>query len=314
MSEEEATALLGERLMPIWNKLVESITSFLLSKNLTWYSIDKPETGPTHWGWSRLAVECHKARKFYPLLMTRPGDQIRNSNERAWTLAGLTTYNATRWDQLYKNQSNLRCSLRVKYEEFRILWGRQELNRYKSRYANLGGDSSTACSYCHDEIETELHLYVECEISREFWHTARKWYSSSFGVSPPIVLSGPLLFGLEKEKPQDLFNIFYRSVRYCIFKNRKKTFTPSLKYFIALVKDELRLKYNKNKILKYKIGEAKAVAWLSAQMGWTGTDLNWPRKSYKFPTLNFSNKLSKPDPANLAARPEWHNMFYLPSR
>ena len=66
MSEEEATALLGERLIPIWNKLVESITSFLLSKNLTWYSIDKPETGPTHWGWSRLAVEGHKARKFTP--------------------------------------------------------------------------------------------------------------------------------------------------------------------------------------------------------------------------------------------------------
>jgi len=88
-----------------------------------------------------------------------------------------------------------------------------------------------------------------------------------------------ILFGLEKEQPQDLFNIFYRSVRYCIFKNRKKTFTPSLKYFITLVKDELRLKYNKNKILRYKTQEAKAVAWLSAQMGWTGTDLNWPRKS-----------------------------------
>ena len=100
--------------------------------------------------------------------------------------------------------------------------------------------------------------------------------------------SGPLLFGLEKEKPQDLFNIFYRSVRYCIFKNRKKTFKPSLRYFITLVKDELRHKYNKNKILRYKTQEAKAVAWLSAQMGWTGTDLNWPRKSYKFPTLNFS--------------------------
>ena len=193
--------------------------------------------------------------------MTRPGDQIRNSNERAWTLAGLTIYNATRWDQLYKNQSNLRCSLRVKYEEFRILWGRQELNRYKSRYANLGGDSSTACSYCHDEIETELHLYVECEISREFWLTARKWYSWNIGVSPPIVLSGPLLFGLEKEQPQDLF------------------IDQSDTAFLKTERKELRLKYNKNKILRYKTEEAKAVAWLSAQMGWTGTDFNWPRKS-----------------------------------
>ena len=84
---------------------------------------------------------------------------------------------------------------------------------------------------------------------------------------------------LRRRNHKTCLTFFYRSVRYCIFKNRKKTFTPSLKYFIALVKDELRLKYNKNKILKYKIAEAKAVAWLSAQMGWTGTDLNWPRKS-----------------------------------
>ena len=121
MSEEEATALLGVRLIPIWNKLVESITAHLTSKNLTWYSIDKPATGPTHWGWSRLVVECHKARKFYPLLMTRPGNQIRNSTETAWSMSGLTYFNATRWDQLYQNQSNLRCALRVKWEEYRVL-------------------------------------------------------------------------------------------------------------------------------------------------------------------------------------------------
>ena len=139
MSEEEAKTLLGERLLPIWNKLVESITIYLTSNNLTWYSIDNAETGPIHWGWSRLVSDCHKANKFYPLLMTRPGDQIRNSNEQGWTQAGLTTYNATRWDQLYQNQSKLRCSLRVKYEEFRILWGRQELNHYIARYANLRG-------------------------------------------------------------------------------------------------------------------------------------------------------------------------------
>ena len=281
MSEEEATALLGVRLIPTWNKLVESITAHLTSKNLTWYSIDKPATGPIHWGWSRLVTECHKARKFYPLLMTRPGDPIRNSNERAWTFSGLTHYNATRWDQLYQNQSNLRCSLRVKWEEYRVLWGRQELNRYRSRYANQGGDMSTACSYCREEIETEIHLYVECDISREFWQAARSWYTRNIGVSPPIVLTGPLLFGLEKEQPQDLCNIFYRSARYCIFKNRKKTFTPSLKYFIALVKDELRLKYRANRIVKFanKPEEAKAVAWLRAQMGWLATDLNWPKKS-----------------------------------
>ena len=281
MSEEEAKTLLGERLLPIWNRLVESITIYLTSNNLTWYSIDNAETGPNHWGWSRLVSDCHKAKKIYPLLMTRPGDQIRNSNEQVWTRAGLTTYNATRWDQLYQNQSKLRCGLRVKYEEFRILWGRQELNHYKARYANLTGGNSTACSYCRSEIETEFHLYVECDISRDFWQRARKWYFDNFGVAPPLVLSGPLLFGLEKEQPQDLFNIFYRSARYCIFTNRRKKTLPSLNYFVSLVRDELRLKYKGNRILRYadKPEEAKAIVWLRVQMGWHLTELNWPRNS-----------------------------------
>ena len=63
MSEEEAKTLLGERLLPIWNRLVESITIYLTSNNLTWYSIDNAETGPIHWGWSRLVSDCHKAKK-----------------------------------------------------------------------------------------------------------------------------------------------------------------------------------------------------------------------------------------------------------
>ena len=177
----------------------------------------------THFAWPSLSGKQRpKEINVYPLLMTRPGDQIRNSNEQGWTQAGLTTYNATRWDQLYQNQSKLRCGLRVKYEEFRILWGRQELNHYKARYANLTGGNSTACSYCRSEIETEFHLYVECDISSDFWQRARKWYFDNFGVAPPLVLSGPLLFGLEKEQPQDLFNIFYRSGRYCLFSNRRK--------------------------------------------------------------------------------------------
>ena len=55
---------------------------------------------------------------------------------------------------------------------------------------------------------------------------------------------------LRRSNLKTYLTFFYRSVRYCIFKNRKKTFTPSLKYFITLVKDEMRFKYNKNKILK----------------------------------------------------------------
>ena len=271
MSEEEVKALLGERLIPGWNRVVGSLTTYLTSKDLTWHSVDQSETGPKHLGWSRMVSECFKAKKFYSLLMTRPPDYPRNSSEKSWLNAGLTTYNQKRWDSLYRNQAKLRCGLRVKYEEFRILWGRQELNHYKSRYASLQGGNSTACSYCNQNIETEMHLYVDCPITQCFWVAARRWFNNYIGVAPTIVLKGPRLFGLEKEPPNDLSNIFYRSARYCIYTNRKKTAIPSVQCMTSLVKDELKLKYSGKKILAFaeRKEEQKAIWWLNEQMGWS---------------------------------------------
>ena len=219
------------------------------------------------------------ARKYYPLLSTPQGPRPRNSNERVWSNAGLTTYNATRWDNLYRNQSRLKCNLRVKYEEFRILWGRQELNRYKDKYAILKSGNSVACSYCHLVTETEMHLYVDCDVTDEFWHSAKWWFSQVFRVAPSLLLKGPRLFGLEKEPPTDLSNIFYRCARYCIYNGRNKTITPSLRFFITLVRDELKEKYKGTKFKRYAASpdEAAAITWMKAEMGWTQT---LPEKLY----------------------------------
>ena len=107
---------------------------------------------------------------------------------------------------------------------------------------------------------------------------AQLWFRETFGVAPSLVLNGPKLFGLENEPPDDLFNIFYRCVRYCIFSGRKRTITPSVRFFVALVRDELKLKYAGNRILKYNDypTEKKAISWLRVQMGWltrTGSEI-----------------------------------------
>ena len=82
--------------------------------------------GPIHWGWSRMVTESYKARIYGKLLRASKQTKERNWNERGWHLKGLTCYNPTRWDAVYRNQSRLRCNLRIKYEEWRIIWGRQE--------------------------------------------------------------------------------------------------------------------------------------------------------------------------------------------
>ena len=161
------------------------------------------------------------------------------------------------------------CSLRVKYEELRVIWGRQELNRYKSRYADRGDGNCTQCSYCKREKENEIHIYIECDTTGAFMVQAQGWFRQTFGVIPSLALKGPRLFGLENEPPDDLHNIFYRSARYCIYSGRKKALTPCLEVFKALIRDELRQKYKGNgDIRNTKSQEDKtALQWLKVEMG-----------------------------------------------
>ena len=271
MTEEEATGFVGKENIGTWNEIVQSITKLLLKNNLTWHAVNHHDFGPNHIGWSRVVTESFKARKYYPLLSTNMHSKGRNSNELGWTLQGLDNYSVNRWDCLYRNQSKLRCNLRVKYEEFRILWGRQELNRYKSKYAALKGGNSVACSYCQGDIETEQHLYNDCAVADEFWQLAKAWFTANFRVAPTLALRGYRLFGMEKEPPNDLLNIFYRCARYCIFSNRRKAVLPPIKFFVSLVRDELKLKYAGTRFQKYASCpiEASAQFWMRREMGWT---------------------------------------------
>ena len=226
-----------------------------------------------------MVLENPRAKNFYNLFSTAKASGDRNTNERYWANQGLTTYNNTRWDNLWKKFSKLRCNLRVKYEEYRVLWGRQELNKYKDKYAPLPGGNSVACSYCHEVIETEKHLYVDCEVTGEFWQSAKSWFSQLFKVTPTLALKGPRLFGLEKEQPDDLLNIFYRCARFCIYNNRSKTSLPSLEFFANLVRDELKVKYRGKKFTKHAASpeEAAAIQWMKVEMGWSQS---LPEKMY----------------------------------
>ena len=273
MNREEAAKLIGEGNLGTWNELVESITTHLTSKNLTWYSVNHPDPGPRHLGWSRIITETYKAKKYNNLLTASKHSKGRNSNEQSWLLTGFTNYSDTRWNSIYRNQGKLRCNLRVKYEEWRIIWGRQELNRYKDKYAPLKDGNSTACSYCRTRVEDETHLYIDCRILDEFWQSARAWFSKNIRVAPPLALSGYRLFGMEKEPPNDLNNIFYRCVRYSIYSQRRKTVVPCLKTFVALVRDELKAKYAGNRFQKYASSptEAAAILWMKKELGWTQT-------------------------------------------
>ena len=116
--------------------------------------------------------------------MENQGTKTRSNGEGETEIQTMTD---SRWDSVYRNMGRLRCNLRIKYEEWRIAWGRQELNRYKVHYP--GCDLLSAkCSYCHTAMETEFHLYTECSILASFWEEARKWTFITWGICPPLTL------------------------------------------------------------------------------------------------------------------------------
>ena len=42
LDEEEVEGLVGKLNLPVWRKMAESITAYLLSKNITWHSVEEP--------------------------------------------------------------------------------------------------------------------------------------------------------------------------------------------------------------------------------------------------------------------------------
>ena len=268
---------LSRRELSDWHTVMEATTTFLTENHMTWYHISTQVIQPQHLGWSRLMCNGSKSRFFYNLMQFCDTPGTRNSNERAWENMGLRNMTEARWDSVYRNFATLRTNYRVKFQEFRVIWARQELQKYRLYYGRPGEENDPSCSYCSGDIENELHLYVNCEVMECYWKRAAQWFKETFDVSPPIGLKVPRLFGLEKEKPNDLLNIFFRSVRYCIYRNRKYATGPSIEALEELLVDELDRKYGKEKWKKYEEhpSEFMAISWLRMKKGWNHIKPTW---------------------------------------
>ena len=268
---------LSRRELSDWHTVMEATTTFLTENHMTWYHISTQVIQPQHLGWSRLMCNGTKSRFFYKLLQSYDNAGTRNSNERAWDNIGLRHMTEARWDAVYRNFAALKTNFRVKFQEFRIIWARQELQKYRLYYGRPGEENDPTCSYCKDDIETELHLYVDCVIMETFWKRAAQWFKETFDVAPPLGLKILRLFGQENEKPSDLSNIFYRSVRYCIYRNRKYATRPSIEALEELLIDELERKYGNKRWEKYEDHPTEffAIQWLRMKKGWDHIKPTW---------------------------------------
>ena len=96
----------------------------------------------------------------------------RNDCERDWSEQGITFQDEKAWDKIYRLHAKTKTNSRIKFEEYRVLWSRQELNKNREIYALEGGDTDPRCSYCKRHKETELHIYSQCTATQRFWNEA----------------------------------------------------------------------------------------------------------------------------------------------
>merc|ERR1711963_1106150 len=262
-------ASLSEKSKGQFIDILSAITRYLIKTKRTWDDISEGAQGPHHQGWSRMLSEMKKSKDICRLVQFDKHEQgPRNENEARWSqTTDIQTMTETRWNGVYRNLTKTECNLRIRYEEWRIAWGRQELNRDKVHYQ--GCDSQSAkCSYCHLEMETEYHLYTSCSMLELFWRKARDWTYLNWGVLPPLSIKCSRLFGMEKERPDDLLNIFYRNVRYAIFRGRETRHQPSFQLLEGLMLDDLKRKYEGDRLPKYSenANEKLAVSWYQKQL------------------------------------------------
>ena len=270
---QEARARLADKLsvksLGQFLELFTSINEYLMRSSKTFSDVTRHSQGPYHLGWSRLSSEISKSREACRLIQhEKHYNGERNENEEKWrAVNGIQTMTSLRWDKVYKNLSLMRCNLRIRYQEWRIAWGRQELNRDRSHYSAFTNQVTT-CSYCNSGTETEFHLYVSCRRLELFWMEARIWTYRNLGVKAPINLKCHRLFGMESEKPDTIHNMFYRNVRYTIFIGRDSRHHPNIDYFEGLMLEDLRRKYAGTKISKYSDNaeEQLAISWYKQQL------------------------------------------------
>ena len=269
---------LTQREVADWEKLMESVNSYLNQIKVGWDIVREALVGPTHLGWSRLALNGKKSKFYYNLLREEADTGERNSCEKKWRDKGAMFLSPQVWNRIYINFSKMKTNFRVKFQEWRIFWFRQELRKWKQYYALGENDKCPMCSYCKSEIEDEWHIYTQCSIINQFWDLAAQWFRSEIDKDlPRILLNNTKVFGFWNENPNDLSNIFLRSARYTIFKGRHIGVIPQVETLIPTVLDDLSKKYQKGRWKKYegKPSEWRAIAFVRKRRGWSDVNPKW---------------------------------------
>ena len=96
--------------------------------------------------------------------------------------------------------------------------------------------------FCEDELETLVHLFLQCSLTKQFWQNVLNWINTHPGHDN-VELSENMLLGLANCKTVTL-NLLILIARYYIFLSKTRKEKPNLtaykegvKYFYYIKKE-----------------------------------------------------------------------------
>ena len=75
------------------------------------------------------------------------------------------------------------------------------------------------CSYCANDIETVLHLFIDCPVVKKFWESWMKWISQ-YVKSQIVLCPKSILFGFYNQKNCDIVDCVLLLAKYYIYSTK----------------------------------------------------------------------------------------------
>ena len=121
----------------------------------------------------------------------------------------------------------------TKYQSFqfkllhRILVTNEDLHKWKLKDTAL-------CNFCEEEIETTVHLFLECEVTKLFWKELEDWLYRNNNIRVKIQPSEIILGNLNIEN--NLFDLVYLVGKQYVYACRCTEGFPTLTNFLKTLK------------------------------------------------------------------------------
>ena len=174
---------------------------------------------------------------------------IANDNiptaQRKWT-NDLLLPETFPWQKIYNLHNKITKDTNLKWFQYRLIHRILATNTFLCK---IGIKEDNRCSFCKNHPETIRHIFGDCHLIQNFWHSLEQWLRSECVHITELNLSlADIIFGINNNiRADSILNFIILFAKQYIYCNKYNNTIPYIQGF----KTRLLLQYNCEKYLAY---------------------------------------------------------------